>query len=95
MNVAGVVKDCVMIYLSYLAFGSPVTMTNIVGFVISVLGVNLYNRRKRTLPPPPPAPGMGAEKAEDTDMDAVEEAVSLLPGPGEVPDKAQKRSFIP
>lgn len=49
MNVAGVVKDCVMIFLSYETFGSPVTRLNIFGFAISVAGVKLYNRRKQQI----------------------------------------------
>lgn len=46
MNIAGVVKDWMLIGLSVLLFGSPVTPINLIGYGISFLAVGWYNFSK-------------------------------------------------
>ncbi|GBG90712.1 hypothetical protein CBR_g51221 [Chara braunii] len=46
MNIAGVVKDWMLIYFSWNQFHDPVTRVNIVGYGIAFMGVCYYNRLK-------------------------------------------------
>lgn len=46
MNVAGVVKDWLLILLSVVIYGSPVTSTQLWGYGLAFLGVCVYNYRK-------------------------------------------------
>ncbi|GBG80439.1 hypothetical protein CBR_g30903 [Chara braunii] len=46
MNIAGVVKDWMLIYFSWTQFHDPVTRVNIFGYGIAFLGVCYYNRLK-------------------------------------------------
>mmetsp|Transcript_21616 Transcript_21616/g.59958 ORF Transcript_21616/g.59958 Transcript_21616/m.59958 type:complete len:362 (-) Transcript_21616:989-2074(-) len=46
MNLAGVIKDWILILLSVLLFGSPVTATQIFGYFLSFLGLCYYNYTK-------------------------------------------------
>ena len=58
MNVAGVVKDWLLIGLSAALFGSPVTALNLAGYGVAFCGVVWYNWGKWTAalaPFPPPA----------------------------------------
>eukprot|EP01062_Namystynia_karyoxenos_P056745 TRINITY_DN47666_c0_g1_i1.p2 TRINITY_DN47666_c0_g1~~TRINITY_DN47666_c0_g1_i1.p2 ORF type:complete len:359 (+),score=141.44 TRINITY_DN47666_c0_g1_i1:80-1078(+) len=66
MNVAGVLKDCLMIWLSHQFFGSAVTAAQIVGFAVSVTGVKLYNQRRGELSaaaPASPPPSRGSDQS--------------------------------
>ena len=56
MNIAGVVKDWILIGLSVLMYKSPVTATNLGGFTIAFLGVAYYNLSKlQSIKPIPPS----------------------------------------
>ena len=46
MNIAGVVKDWMLIALSVVLFGSPVSTLNLVGYSVAFIGVCLYNYHK-------------------------------------------------
>ena len=46
VNVAGVVKDCLLIGLSYVLFHSPVTWIQILGYAVALGGVFKYNLDK-------------------------------------------------
>lgn len=46
MNIAGVIKDWMLIFASQRFFGTPVTFLNYVGYVIAFLSVFLYNINK-------------------------------------------------
>ena len=46
MNIAGVVKDWMLIGLSVVMYASPVTPLNLGGYFIAFLAVCLYNYRK-------------------------------------------------
>ena len=46
MNVAGVVKDWILIGTSPVLFGSPVTAINTVGYALALAGVGLYQKGK-------------------------------------------------
>lgn len=46
LRAAGVVKDWVLIYLSWAIFKSPVTQLNLIGYGISFAGVLVYNNIK-------------------------------------------------
>lgn len=46
MNIAGVVKDWMLIGLSVLMYASPVTPLNLGGYFIAFLAVCMYNYRK-------------------------------------------------
>jgi hypothetical protein len=46
MNVAGVVKDLMLVYLSWALFGSPITSLNIVGYSTAILAAGYYNYTK-------------------------------------------------
>ena len=41
MNIAGVIKDWLLIFLSYYVFGAPVTAINLLGYVFCCSGVLL------------------------------------------------------
>lgn len=46
MNIAGVIKDWMLIFASYALFGAPVTRLNLAGYVFCCAGVVVYNRLK-------------------------------------------------
>ena len=46
MNIAGVIKDWMLIFASQHFFGNPVTFLNYVGYVIAFLSVFMYNINK-------------------------------------------------
>mmetsp|Transcript_13619 Transcript_13619/g.29172 ORF Transcript_13619/g.29172 Transcript_13619/m.29172 type:complete len:345 (-) Transcript_13619:669-1703(-) len=46
MNVAGVIKDWLLILLSVVLYGSPVTKTQLVGYGLAFVGVMYYNYKK-------------------------------------------------
>lgn len=46
MNLAGVVKDWLLIVLSWLLFGDPVTGLNLFGYFLAFLGLLYWNREK-------------------------------------------------
>ena len=46
MNIAGVVKDWMLIGLSVLMYASPVTPLNLGGYFVAFLAVCMYNYRK-------------------------------------------------
>jgi len=46
MNIAGVIKDWMLIFASQHFFGNPVTFLNYVGYVIAFLSVFMYNLNK-------------------------------------------------
>lgn len=57
MNIAGVVKDWMLIGLSVLMYASPVTPLNLGGYFIAFLAVCLYNYRKlQSMKKAPPVP---------------------------------------
>ena len=43
MNIAGVVKDWILIYLSYILFHGPITALNLIGYSIAFSAVCYYN----------------------------------------------------
>ena len=46
MNIAGVIKDWLLIWFSFSVFQAPVTMLNLAGYVFCCAGVAVYNYRK-------------------------------------------------
>lgn len=46
MNIAGVIKDWMLIFASQHLFGNPVTFLNYLGYVIAFLAVGMYNYNK-------------------------------------------------
>lgn len=46
MNIAGVIKDWMLIFFSYYLFHAPVTTLNLVGYAFCVAGVVVYNYQK-------------------------------------------------
>jgi len=46
MNIAGVIKDWMLIYCSYYVFKAPLTFTNLFGYVFCCSGVVWYNQVK-------------------------------------------------
>eukprot|EP01023_Acetabularia_acetabulum_P066159 TRINITY_DN8882_c0_g1_i1.p7 TRINITY_DN8882_c0_g1~~TRINITY_DN8882_c0_g1_i1.p7 ORF type:complete len:130 (-),score=16.11 TRINITY_DN8882_c0_g1_i1:101-490(-) len=42
MNIAGVIKDWMLIFFSYYGFKQPVTQLNLIGYVFCCSGVGLY-----------------------------------------------------
>ncbi|KAG2422144.1 hypothetical protein HXX76_016251 [Chlamydomonas incerta] len=43
MNIAGVLKDCLLIALSVLMYGSSVTSLQLAGYAVALVGVTYYN----------------------------------------------------
>ena len=46
MNIAGVVKDWLLIWFSFSVFQAPVTMLNLTGYIFCCAGVAVYNYQK-------------------------------------------------
>ena len=46
MNIAGVIKDWLLIFFSYTVFHAPVTRLNMVGYIFCCTGVAVYNYQK-------------------------------------------------
>ncbi|CAD7702977.1 unnamed protein product [Ostreobium quekettii] len=46
MNIAGLVKDWALVFLSNTLFGAPLTATNMAGYVFCCAGVGVYNYQK-------------------------------------------------
>lgn len=46
MNIAGVIKDWMLIFFSFHLFHAPVTVLNLVGYAFCVAGVAVYNFQK-------------------------------------------------
>lgn len=46
MNIAGVIKDWLLIFFSYTVFQAPVTRLNMVGYIFCCSGVAVYNYQK-------------------------------------------------
>jgi hypothetical protein len=61
MNVAGVIKDWLLIFLSFGMFHAPITSIQLVGYGVAFLGVCWYNYLKSQ-----PAPAAAKKLAEDT-----------------------------
>ncbi len=49
MNIAGVIKDWMLIFFSYAVFHAPVTRLNLVGYAFCCSGVAVYNYQKLQL----------------------------------------------
>lgn len=46
MNIAGVIKDWILIFFSFSVFGAPVTSLNLAGYAFCCTGVGIYNYQK-------------------------------------------------
>jgi len=46
MNIAGVIKDWLLIFFSYSVFHAPVTAVNMIGYIFCCSGVAVYNYQK-------------------------------------------------
>jgi hypothetical protein len=46
MNIAGVIKDWLLIFFSYSVFHAPVTRLNMIGYIFCCTGVAVYNYQK-------------------------------------------------
>jgi hypothetical protein len=46
MNIAGVIKDWMLIFFSYTVFHAPVTRLNMIGYIFCCSGVAVYNYQK-------------------------------------------------
>lgn len=46
MNIAGVIKDWMLIFFSFYLFHAPVTLINLLGYAFCVAGVAVYNFQK-------------------------------------------------
>lgn len=46
MNIAGVIKDWLLIFFSFAVFKAPVTLLNLVGYLFCCMGVAIYNYMK-------------------------------------------------
>lgn len=46
MNIAGVIKDWLLIFFSYSVFKAPVTELNMIGYIFCCAGVAVYNYQK-------------------------------------------------
>jgi hypothetical protein len=46
MNIAGVIKDWMLIFMSMRMFTAPVTVLNLAGYTVAFLGVCVYNYTK-------------------------------------------------
>lgn len=69
MNIAGVVKDWMLIGLSVLMYASPVTPLNLGGYFIAFLAVCMYNYRKlQSMKKPPPASKDDLQSASDPEL---------------------------
>lgn len=49
MNIAGVIKDWMLIFFSYAVFQAPVTRLNLIGYIFCCAGVAVYNYQKLQL----------------------------------------------
>jgi hypothetical protein len=49
MNIAGVIKDWMLIFFSYYVFQAPVTQLNLIGYAFCCSGVVVYNYQKLQL----------------------------------------------
>jgi hypothetical protein len=49
MNIAGVIKDWMLIFFSYYVFHAPITRLNLVGYAFCCSGVGVYNYQKLQL----------------------------------------------
>lgn len=49
MNIAGVIKDWMLIFFSYAVFHAPVTRLNLFGYAFCCSGVAVYNYQKLQL----------------------------------------------
>ena len=74
LNVAGVVKDWILIGISALIFEAPVTTTQIIGYLIAFGGVCYYNYAKLTAQ---------QKAAVETTQASVELKEPLAPGKGD------------
>lgn len=48
LTLAGIVKDILLVGLSVLVFGSPVTMLQYLGYAVALLGLNLHKEYKKS-----------------------------------------------
>ncbi|KAL4418768.1 hypothetical protein ABPG77_010373 [Micractinium sp. CCAP 211/92] len=78
MNIAGVVKDWILILLSYLMYKAPVTALNLEGYGLSFLAVCWYNYQKLRSMQVSKPPASGAQEKGGRD----EESTRLLAGAG-------------
>ena len=46
MNIAGVIKDWILIFSSSILFNSPITALNLIGYTVAFLSVAYYNFTK-------------------------------------------------
>lgn len=51
MNIAGVIKDWLLIFFSFYLFHAPVTQLNLLGYVFCCTGVAVYNYMKLQVRP--------------------------------------------
>lgn len=58
MNIAGVIKDWMLIFFSYSVFHAPVTRLNLFGYLFCCTGVGIYNWQKLQVGRPCAAAGM-------------------------------------
>jgi mannose/fructose/N-acetylgalactosamine-specific phosphotransferase system component IIC len=77
MNIAGVVKDWLLIWISYSFFKAPVTTLNIVGYAIAFLAVCYFNYIKFK------SMNQETSKKEDvkTDVEMVSDSPCNSPAP--------------
>jgi hypothetical protein len=62
MNIAGVIKDWMLIFFSFYLFHAPVTRLNLFGYAFCCTGVGIYNYQKLQVRAGNPKHG-GAERA--------------------------------
>ena len=81
-SVANTLKRALLIWLSILYFGNPVTLMSALGTAICIAGVLAYNQARRAAPPPPPATVAWQPKARTAA--AAAEELTPLTGDGKV-----------
>ncbi|PNW79459.1 hypothetical protein CHLRE_09g415900v5 [Chlamydomonas reinhardtii] len=74
MNIAGVIKDWLLIMLSVLLYGSPVTTLQLFGYGVAFAGVTWYNIQKIQQTSPPPAAVLTQEKSDDLEKQPLVQA---------------------
>jgi hypothetical protein len=47
LTLAGIIKDLMLVFLSILVFGSPVTPLQYLGYAVALLGLNLHKEFKK------------------------------------------------
>lgn len=79
MNIAGVVKDWLLIWISYSFFKAPITPLNIIGYAIAFLAVCYFNYLKFK--------GMNEQTSKKEDVKTDLELQPVPPADGAVPSK--------